>query len=190
MSKDTHSSQQIVRQVKDAVNIVEVISEHVVLKKSGSQLMGLCPFHGERTPSFSVSDSKQLYYCYGCQAGGDVIRFVMDIHGLPFPEALQDLAERAGIAVQLQKGSGAGASAQQNQTAFRLNRFIATYFRSKLQDSATAKNYLKDRGLTAEVQEQFYLGYAQNEWESLYQHLKKAKAPLAMAETHGSHDTA
>ncbi len=174
---------ETIRKIKDAVNIVDIVSEHVVLKKSGSQLGGLCPFHSERTPSFSVSEAKQLYYCYGCHAGGDSINFLKEIHGLSFTEAVQDLAERAGI--QLSINPNAHGEQKKNQTAFRLNRFAASFFRNQLTQNVEAKNYLTQRGIVDEKCSDFYLGFAPNQWEALYEYLKNAKAPMDVAETLG-----
>src|SRR3989338_9292272 len=87
----------LLKRIKDAVNMVDVVGEHVVLRKVGSNHTGLCPFHSERSPSFGVSESKQLYHCYGCKAGGDIVTFVQEIHGLSFIEAVQELAERGGV---------------------------------------------------------------------------------------------
>src|SRR5947209_17589979 len=89
----------LLQKIKDAVNLIEVVGEHVVLRKSGSNYTGLCPFHSERTPSFSVSEQKQVYHCYGCKAGGDVVSFVMQMHGMGFADAVQELADRAKIPV-------------------------------------------------------------------------------------------
>ena len=86
------------KKLKDSVNILEIVGEHVVLRKSGATMSGLCPFHSERTPSFSVSESKQLYHCYGCKKGGDLVSFVMEILGVSFPEAIEELSERARVA--------------------------------------------------------------------------------------------
>ena len=90
-------SPEFLQKIKDAVNIIEVVGEHVVLRKSGANYTGLCPFHQERSPSFSVSEQKQLYHCYGCKKGGDLVSFVMEIHGISFPEAIEELAERGKV---------------------------------------------------------------------------------------------
>ncbi len=92
-------SPEFIQKIKDAVNIIDVVGEHVVLRKAGSNHSGLCPFHNERSPSFSVSESKQLYICYGCKKGGDLIGFVQEIHGLSFVEAVEELAERGKVAL-------------------------------------------------------------------------------------------
>ncbi len=90
--KDAKISSELLRKIKDQVSIIDVVGENVVLKKSGSSYKGLCPFHSERTPSFTVNENKQLFYCHGCQKGGDLITFVMEVHGVSFTEALEELA--------------------------------------------------------------------------------------------------
>ena len=99
MPQEGKISSDIIDKIKTKVNIVDVIGEHVVLRKSGSQHVGLCPFHTERTPSFHVSTQKQLFHCHGCKKGGDLIGFVMEISGLTFPDAVEELADRLGIAL-------------------------------------------------------------------------------------------
>src|SRR6478736_4043109 len=90
-------SPELLRQIKEKVSIIDIVGEHVVLKKAGSNYTGLCPFHSERSPSFSVSETKQLYHCYGCKKGGDTVSFLMDILGISFPEAISELADRARV---------------------------------------------------------------------------------------------
>ena len=98
MNKDRFSA-DLIHKIKESVNLIEVVGEHVVLRKTGGNYVGLCPFHSERTPSFSVNENKQLYHCYGCKKGGDLVTFVMEILGLSFAEALEELADRARIAL-------------------------------------------------------------------------------------------
>src|SRR3954454_12917670 len=92
-------SAELLAKIKDANNLIEIVGEHVVLRKSGANSSGLCPFHSERSPSFSVSEQKQLYHCYGCKKGGDLVTFVIELHGITFPEAIKELADRAKIAL-------------------------------------------------------------------------------------------
>src|SRR4051794_20825228 len=92
-------SAELLQKIKDAVNMIEIVGAHVVLRKSGANYVGLCPFHSERTPSFSVSETKQLFHCYGCKKGGDLVTFVMEILGISFPEAIEELSEQARIAL-------------------------------------------------------------------------------------------
>ncbi len=180
----------LVRKVKDAVNIVEVVGENVVLRKTGSNYVGLCPFHSERTPSFSVNENKQLYHCYGCKRGGDLVTFVMEVSALSFNEALEELLERARIPLPADwnrqgadgKDSEQKRKLQEKQAlAFRLNRFTASYFRNGLKADAQARRYLALRGVGPEYQEAFYVGVASGGWGALAEHLGQKKAPLELA---------
>ncbi|MCM2276526.1 MAG: DNA primase [Oligoflexia bacterium] len=186
-------SGELLQKIKAAVNILEVVGEHVVLRKSGANYSGLCPFHSERTPSFSVSEQKQLYHCYGCRKGGDLVSFVMELHGLDFREALEELAERARIALPNDWDGGADPNedpearrrreeAREKQaTAFKLNRFVAHFFHQQLAESPTVQRYLRQRGLTDELVRSFYLGAAPAGWEALAGYLAVKKAPLPLA---------
>ncbi len=181
---------ELVRKVKETVNIVEVIGENVVLRKTGTSYVGLCPFHSERTPSFSVNETKQLYHCYGCKRGGDLVTFVMEISALGFTEALEELVERARIPLpsDWMKQNGDGQDSEKKKKyleklalAHRLNRFAATYFRSSLKSDPQASRYLALRGVGPEVQEAFYLGATSGAWDGLYRHLTQKKAPIELA---------
>lgn len=176
-------SPELIQKIKDSVNIIELIGEHVVLKKSGTQYTGLCPFHSERSPSFSVSEQKQLYHCYGCKQGGDLVSFVMDLHGLSFYEAIQDLAQRAGIRIPSSRGKGEeGASATEAyELAYRFNRFCASYFRGNLKSHPEAQAYLDQRKVNAEASRLYYFGSAREGWDHLSRKLIESKAPLDVA---------
>lgn len=179
-------SSEVLKQIKEKINLIEVIGEHVLLKKVGTQYAGLCPFHSERTPSFTVSESRQLYHCYGCKAGGDVITFVMELFGLDFQEAVQDLGRRAGIAVgpaSPRSGAKQQEVEKKQELLFRLNRFASLFFRNHFEKAAPAQNYFQSRGFDprSDLLRQYYVGYAPLEWHSLVQHLEKAKAPLEAA---------
>src|ERR1043165_779415 len=106
---------ELIQKIRDSVSILEVVGEHVVLRKAGANYTGLCPFHNERSPSFSVSEQKQLYHCYGCKKGGDIVGFIMDLHGSSFMEAIQDLAERGKVKIP----SGFGADPDDPEAAKR-----------------------------------------------------------------------
>ncbi len=183
-------SAELLQKIKDAVNLVDVVGEHVVLRKTGSNHSGLCPFHSERTPSFSVSESKQLYHCYGCKKGGDLVSFVMEIHGMSFPEAIRELADRAQVALPqefAQSSAFEGLDQRQKEiqertaTAYKLNRFVAAYYHHLLTKLPEFQNYFKNRGVTQELIQAFYLGASLSEWEGLAQHLHAKKAPASMA---------
>jgi DNA primase len=188
---------ELLQKIRDAVNILEVVGEHVVLRKTGANYVGLCPFHSERSPSFSVSENKQLYHCYGCKKGGDLFSFVMEIHGIGFPEAIEELAERARIALPRDVsagGSGSGdegrdpeevkrreAIREKTATAYKLNRFVAAFYHQNLPKFLQAHRYLYSRGVGDEWQRSFYLGAASPGWDQLTQHLVAKKAPLPLA---------
>jgi DNA primase len=189
-------SQDFLAKLKEKVNLIDVVGEHVVLRKSGSNHSGLCPFHSERTPSFSVSEAKQLYHCYGCKRGGDLVAFVMEIHGLSFPEAVEELAERASIALPKDwdgaesedPATAARRRAARDKlgTAYKLNRFVAAFYHQQLGKNPAAFEYLRSRGIGgAELVRNFYSGYAPSGWEALAQHLAAKKAPLPLAQELG-----
>jgi len=188
----TKISPELLQKIKDSVNIIDVVGEHVVLRKSGSNHTGLCPFHNERSPSFSVSEQKQLYHCYGCQKGGDLVSFVMEMHGLSFPEAVEELAERGKVALPKDFAGGAddsdpeaakrrNAQREKTATAYKLNRFAATFFRGQLESQKHIAQYFKSRGLTAELAQNFYVGAAPASWDALATFLTNAKAPMSLA---------
>ena len=168
----------LIDEIKSKLNIVDIVGEHVVLKKSGSNHVGLCPFHSERTPSFGVSETKQLYHCYGCKAGGDLLSFFQDLHGLNFGETIEELASRASVKLPKDLGNLNSKSNAENQLAFKLNRFAAALFRKNLSQENAATAYLKDRHVTEEMSKYFYLGSAPRSWDQLAKQLKEAQAPL------------
>ncbi len=192
VSKGSKFQPELLKTIKDAVNIIDVIGEHVVLRKSGSNYTGLCPFHGERTPSFSVSESKQLFYCYGCKKGGDTIGFVMDMFGVDFSEAVSDLAERARVpmpADAYHDGDTSDPEAQKRRAAarektalaYKLNRFAASFYHQAFQGSPEAQTYFQNRGVAGDLCRDFYVGYASPSWDALTLHLIEKKAPIEIA---------
>ena len=154
------------------VDIVDVVGRHVQLKKGGANLMGLCPFHAEKSPSFSVSPSKQFYHCFGCGASGDAIRFLVEHTGSTFVEAVSDLAQQVGMSVPEDESSPAereraNALKQRRATLTEVLAKAAEHYRRQLKDSPRAVDYLKRRGLSGEVAAQFGLGYAPDGWRGL-----------------------
>jgi DNA primase len=186
-------SPEFLQKVKDAVNIVDVVGEHVVLRKSGSNFTGLCPFHNERSPSFSVSEQKQLYHCYGCKKGGDLVGFVREIHGLSFTEAVEELADRANLQLpkdfqrsEDEEPEAAKRRSEQREklaTAYRLNRFAAKFFREQLVNPASAHiaEYIRKRGVDSGLSQAFYVGAAPASWDALASFFVNAKAPMPLA---------
>jgi DNA primase len=150
------------------VDIVDVVGRHVALKKNGQNHVGLCPFHGERTPSFTVSPGKQFYHCFGCGAHGTAIGFLMDHRGLPFVEAVQELAQQAGLQVPQAVSDDGESGRRLRSLSERLDRATRAY-RDQLKGSAAAIEYLKSRGLTGRTAATFALGYAIDDWQGLKQ---------------------
>ena len=169
-------SDDIVEEVRSRNDIVDVISSYVKLQRKGSSYFGLCPFHNEKSPSFSVSPTKQMYYCFGCGAGGNVFTFVMEYENYTFPEALKMLADRAGISLPEQEYSEEAKKQRDKKTAvLELNKTAAKYFYCMLRSpqGARAMQYLKDRGLSDDTIKRFGLGYAGSYSDALYRYLKK-----------------
>ncbi len=150
-------------QVKSATDIVRVVGDYVRLKKSsGSRYMGLCPFHQEKTPSFSVNANLQFYYCFGCGATGDVFKFVMETDKITFPEAVKQLAERAGIPIPRQRGPEADADARRRAALLEMHEIAGTFFQQQLNaaEGRHARVYLQRRGVADAMVAEFRLGYA------------------------------
>jgi DNA primase len=165
------------------VDIVDVIGRHVQLKKGGANLMGLCPFHGEKSPSFSVSPSKQFYYCFGCGASGDAIRFLTEHTGASFRDAVTDLAQQVGLAVpddernEDERRIAAQTKARQATLTEVLER-AAQHYRAQLKGNTRAVGYLKGRGLTGDIAARFGLGYAPEGWHALASAFARYDDPL------------
>src|ERR1700676_2898167 len=164
--------------VKQQADIVRVVGEYVRLKKSGLNFTGLCPFHSEKTPSFSVSATKQFYYCFGCGAGGDVFKFVMEMEKTTFPDSVRAVAEKCGIAIPRAK-ERTPEERQQNQqrtSLVELHREAAAFFVQQLnatQEGRAAKAYLLDRGLDPEAMARFGIGFAPSGGEALLRAFKQ-----------------
>jgi len=161
-----------IQEVLARTDVVDIVGRHVALRKGGANLLGLCPFHGEKSPSFTVSPSKQFYHCFGCGAHGDAIRFQMEHAGLGFLDAVKDLAVQAGLKVPeaasdpQEQARAAQARARQHTLTDILQR-AAEHYRNRLKADARAIEYLKRRGLTGQIAQQFGLGYAPAGWRSL-----------------------
>ncbi|HAW39182.1 MAG TPA: DNA primase, partial [Pseudomonas sp.] len=156
-------------------DIVEVVGSRIQLKKTGKNYSALCPFHKEKTPSFSVSPDKQFYYCFGCGAGGNALGFVMDHDQLDFPQAVEELAKRAGMEVP-REDSGRKHKPRQpvDSPLYPLLAAAADYYRQALKSHPTRKaavEYLKGRGLSGVIARDFGLGFAPPGWDNLMKHL-------------------
>jgi len=158
-------------EVRKAADIVEVIGQYVQLKKAGQNYVGLCPFHSERSPSFTVNQNKQIYHCFGCGRGGDVFTFWMDYHNLSFPQSLEDLAERYHIPLPQRRDLAAERKKEEiKEQLFRINKLACSYFHEVLLKSEKGKpgrDYLSRRRLSQETISSFQLGYAVNRWDGL-----------------------
>ncbi|MHB1208237.1 MAG: DNA primase [Acidimicrobiales bacterium] len=162
-----------IAQVRAATDIVALISEFVALKKSGRRWSGLCPFHGEKTPSFSVNAEEGRYYCFGCRASGDQITFVREMQHLDFVDAVRLLAERAGI--ELHEDTNAGPARKERQEFLAAMEKAVSWYHERLlnaPDARPARDYLRSRGISGEVARQFKLGWAPDEWDALTSALK------------------
>jgi DNA primase len=164
-------SEDQIQQVLENNNIVDVVSQYVTLKKSGHQYTGRCPFHHEKTPSFSVSAEKQLYYCFGCGAGGDMITFVRNIENLSFAEGVKYLADRANIVLPESEGYNDDES-KKREALYRMHKDAARFFYKNRAHSRKTQDYLRSRGIEEETARQFALGYAGVENSALYDFLK------------------
>jgi DNA primase len=148
------------------VDVVDVVGRAVALKKAGQNYLGLCPFHSEKTPSFTVSPSKQFFHCFGCGAHGSAIGFLMDHRGLSYVEAVQELAQMVGLQVP-RDTAREGAAAGQRRSLIEANEIACTFYRRELKRSPVAIEYLKSRGLTGATAAHFALGYAPDDWQAL-----------------------
>lgn len=169
-------SEELIEEVRGANDIVDVISGYVRLQKKGSTHFGLCPFHNEKSPSFSVSQGKQMYYCFGCGAGGNVITFLMQYENYTFHEAMEALADRAGIELPKQEMSDkARKEADKRSRILEINKIAAKYFYAQLrmEQGKTAMEYLKKRCLSMETMQKFGLGYSNKYSDDLYKYLRQ-----------------
>ena len=162
----------VLDEIRDRADIVDLIGEYVDLKRSGSNYMGLCPFHSEKTPSFSVSPSKSIFKCFGCGVGGDVITFIMKRENLNFPEAVEFLAEKYNVRLSEYKDENKEAREKRNRL-YDINREAAMHFLNNLSSSPKAQKYLRDRGLSDKTIRAYGLGYSKDSWTDLYDHLTK-----------------
>jgi len=180
--------------IQEKTDIVEVISRYLALKKAGRNYKANCPFHHEKTPSFVVSPDKQIYHCFGCGAGGNVFSFLMRQENIEFPEAVEMLAEKAGIAIPRARGDRQELTSLANQL-YKLNDIAAQFFQTSLAGSGPAAEYLRSRGIGAETVKQFRIGYAPDAWDGMINFFKAKgvaasvleKAGLAISNERGGH---
>ncbi len=169
-------SEDLIEEIRMKNDIVDVVSGYVKLQKKGSSYFGLCPFHNEKSPSFSVSPGKQMYYCFGCGAGGNVLSFIMEYENFSFPEALKFLADRAGVELpKLEYSKEAREQADRKALLLAINKEAAKYFYYQLytEKGKRALEYLEGRQLSPETMKKFGLGYSDKFSNDLYRYLKK-----------------
>ncbi len=154
--------------IKERLDIVEVVSSYLKLEKAGQNFKGKCPFHNEKTPSFFVSPARQNFYCFGCGAKGDIFSIVEEMEGVDFKGALKTLADRAGVEIEY---SNKGESKTEKDKLYHVLEDATTFFQSELEKNKEALKYLESRGANKESIKDWRLGFAQNEWRSLYSHM-------------------
>jgi len=160
--------QSFIADLLNRVDIIDVVGQHVKLKKAGANYQGLCPFHQEKSPSFSVSPNKQFYHCFGCGAHGSAISFLMEYSGLGYVDAIEDLARSAGLTVPREERTVQDVARQQQAMALsEVMSSAADWYRTQLKNAPRAIDYLKGRGLTGEIAKRYSLGYAPDGWQGL-----------------------
>ena len=173
--------EDIVAHVRDAANIVDVIAEYVALRKTGKNFIGLCPFHADKKPSFTVSEEKQIFHCFGCGQGGNVFSFLIQHNNLSFPEAVGFLAQKYGIEIPTRKMSHTQKKElKEKERLFKINKEAADYFKGILSHPSSgkqAREYLGKRQMTPEVIDRFMLGYAPQSWTGLTQYFSRRGVP-------------
>jgi DNA primase len=171
-------TQEKIAEIRSRASIVEVISDYVTLKKAGRNHMGLCPFHTEKTPSFTVSEEKEIYHCFGCQAGGSVFHFLMQYDHLTFPESVERVAQRYGIVIERSQGTGASRELGERENLYRINERVAANYQKILfahPEGRKALDYLRSRGVDEATTRKFMLGYAPQDGSGLLGLLKMEK---------------
>lgn len=178
-----------VREVAERLSIVDVVAEYVPLRRAGGNFLGLCPFHGEKTPSFNVNPAREIFHCFGCGAGGNAFSFIMKIEGISFPEAVKLLAKKVGVEIEERQLTPAERKSQDEFGQFqKINELTASYYRSILmhgQEGEAARLYLAGRTVTAEVSEAYRLGFAPDRRDGLAKHLKNNNVDLDTAQKLG-----
>src|SRR4029079_16629734 len=168
-------SEDVINQIRDRIDIVDIVGQHVSLTRAGQNLKGLCPFHQEKSASFTVSPSRQIFHCFGCGAGGNVFTFLTRITGASFPETVRDLGRKGGIEGQ-EPTMDSGAQAQQTNRTEHVNQMAARWFHENLRDEragAEAREYLTERGIQQETIDRFGIGLAPVEWDGLLKAMAK-----------------
>jgi DNA primase len=166
-----------IEEIRSSADIVDVISPHVQLRKRGKNFIGLCPFHSEKTPSFTVSEEKQIFHCFGCHTGGNVFKFLTEFHKISFVEAVQELAEQQGITIEFDKSEYTEQQSEQ-EVLYDINTEAAKYFLNNLlndNEGESARKYLHERNIKTQTLRSFGLGYALRGWENFINYAKSRK---------------
>ena len=173
-----------IEEIRTTANAVDIISEYVQLRKRGKNYVGLCPFHNEKTPSFTVSDEKQIFHCFGCHTGGNVFKFLMEYKKISFVEAVQEIAEQLGIPLEFQESAGYEEQQTEQETLYDINTEAAKYFLNNLLNDAEgegARKYLGERNIKTQTIRAFGLGYTLRGWENFINFAKGKKIDLDRA---------
>lgn len=173
----------LVEEIKNRTNIVDIISRFVDLKRTGSNFKGLCPFHSEKTPSFVVSEEKQIFHCFGCGVGGNAFTFLMKNEGKSFPEILRELAKESGVVIPESFNRDKDSSVKDNrESILRVNKFAARFFHQTLLSNLgiEARRYLTRRGISEEMIELFRIGYAPDSWDVMQRALQGSGVPAPL----------
>ncbi|OGP85947.1 MAG: DNA primase [Deltaproteobacteria bacterium RBG_13_65_10] len=173
-------------EVRNRADIVQVVSRSVTLRRAGRGFTGLCPFHGEKTPSFHVSPERQTFHCFGCGEGGNVFTFLMKIDGATFPEVLERLAREHGITLPRRAPTeGEQKARSEREQLLRVTAAARAFFCERLASNPRARAYLAERGVSEETIARFGIGYAEDAWSALADHLQRAGTPLPLADKAG-----
>ncbi len=178
-------------EIRNSADIVDSISGYVQLRKRGKNFIGLCPFHHEKTPSFTVSPDKQIYHCFGCHAGGNVFKFLMEYKNISFIESVQEIADSLGIKIK-QDSSPFSEENSELEELYDINVIAAKYFSNKLlksENGEVARNSFNERNVKTQTQKIFGLGFAEPSWENLLVYLKENNINLLKAKDIGLIDT-
>lgn len=175
--------QEFIDRVRESTNIVDIISQYVQLRRSGGNYQGLCPFHNEKSGSFSVSEDKQVYHCFGCKASGNVFTFVKNYQGMTFPETVEYLAKRAGLAIP-EASRNESQRGDVRQTMYKVNALAAQFYHENLKrlpEHHEVKKYLVKRGLNEELVQLYKIGYAPEAWSDLASFFESKRVPMSVA---------
>ncbi len=181
----TYISDDVIEGVRQHYDIYELIASYIDLKKTGRNFVGLCPFHPEKTPSFTVSPEKQIFHCFGCQTGGNLFSFIMQMEGMSFPEAVKYLAEKVGMRVDDRPETPEESKRKKlRESLLQMHRRALSYYQASLWEGSQGKKvlkYLRDRGLQEKTMQEFGLGFAPDGWENLLAVFKKEGYSLELA---------